>query len=143
MRRGAVLRGAVVNAGGAPVPGADVKSHALRGSLEWIKTTTDHERRFQLGPLAAAEAEVDVHAKGYRSQDRRLQVVADADPEPLRVVLSPVATLAGSVTRPAGRPVSEATVAARPADRDDGWIDTTTDHQGRFEMTQAPIGTVV
>jgi protocatechuate 3,4-dioxygenase beta subunit len=106
LRAAGAIRGRVVGADGAPLPGLPVRARTARDG-ELPTTTTDEDGRFELLARADAPHEVVVDAvTGF--PPARLATVADARPggEPLQITIDdaawPSAFLSGRFVRPPG-----------------------------------------
>ncbi|MEZ6017878.1 MAG: carboxypeptidase regulatory-like domain-containing protein [Planctomycetota bacterium] len=145
------IRGVVVDARGAPVPGAAVSAeHDLwAGAERWseapqrvdtfVTTDTDHAGRFALPLPMATVATVRASHPGYVPTVAR-SVPPDAD---LRLVLTPEATLEGEVLDAHDRaPVPEAPVRVLhgPALDEATWVRA--DGLGRFRIGGLAAGVV-
>ncbi|MFL6195142.1 MAG: carboxypeptidase regulatory-like domain-containing protein [Thermoanaerobaculia bacterium] len=101
LSRGTVLRGLVLGPGERPVPGARVK---LAGGDE---ATSDSAGKFEVR-TASLPARLTVQAPGFR---RREEAVREA--VPLRLVLTPGATLQARVLDGVGKPVEKVSLLVR------------------------------
>ncbi len=152
----ASVRGRVVDSGGKPVAGAQVRreTYSPQSTLldaflrkkrpSWpLSATTGADGSFELGRFAPGEETVlDVVAEGFASAET--EATAGPDAKPVKVTLWAAASVAGEVTDEAGRPVARAAVA--PAGSGLGgsefrWV--TTDGQGRFEVQGVAPGRVL
>jgi len=128
------LRGLVTEEGGAPVPGAIVRSGAVSG-------LSDEEGRFELADIAAGDAiEVVASAQGYGEAKATVEVAEGGvtDVEPL--VLTPVPGITGRVFDPLGEPLEGVRVTSLT-----GAFDTqsgSTDPGGRYHLAGVDAGSV-
>ncbi|HZF12331.1 MAG TPA: carboxypeptidase regulatory-like domain-containing protein [Thermoanaerobaculia bacterium] len=153
---GVALTGTVVDGQGRPVAGAAVQAEARKPALdrggtrpERGEATTGTDGRFTVSGLSRGRAFLlTVEREGFAS--RTLPEVKPPLPEPLRIVLSPAARLAGEVVDDAGAPVAGARVRARgelPPSIGSGslppsFFGTTTDDDGHFELRDTAAGKV-
>ena len=134
LRAAGGLRGLVTEEGGAPVPGAIVRSGAVSG-------LSDEEGRFELADIAAGEAiEVVASAEGYGEAKATVEVAEGGvtDVEPL--VLTPVPGVTGRVYDPLGAPLEGVQVTSLT-----GAFDTqsgSTDPGGRYHLAGVDAGSV-
>jgi protocatechuate 3,4-dioxygenase beta subunit len=152
----AFVRGRVVDSGGKPVAGAQVRreTYSRQSTLldaflrkkrpSWpLSATTGADGSFELGRFAAGEGTVlDVVAQGFASAET--EATAGPDAKPVKVTLWAAASVAGVVTDEAGRPVAHAAVAPAGAGLGGSefrWV--TTDGQGRFEVQGVAPGRVL
>lgn len=107
---GAVLSGSVTDATGGPVAGATVQASAEFGVAEAMVqvTTSDDSGRFALSVPPGAVRVLAI-ADGYASAD----VSRHAPASDVRLVMTPPASISGTVTTLEGQPVSGVEVIAR------------------------------
>lgn len=151
MSDGAVVRGVVRDAGGAPVAAADVRV-MVAGNVEWRAARnafTGDDGRFTIAglPRRAADA-VAWHPKGA-SAITRLDLLATREHE-VTLTLDVTGAIDGVVVDSAGEPIGDAQVVAIPewsggtADRA-AWLvrgiqETVTDQGGAFHFSGVPDG---
>ncbi len=139
---GLVVRGAVVGPGGAEIDGGFVHVRPKRtdtaaatdGEPEFVPSTTIQAGKFEVVGLDPGEHVLAIQAPGYA----RKEVEVSAGTTDLRVALERAATgtVRGVVVLPDGRPAAEAFVEL--GDEVDALEET--DAQGRFEITDVPVG---
>ncbi|HWM88809.1 MAG TPA: carboxypeptidase-like regulatory domain-containing protein [Kofleriaceae bacterium] len=123
---------------GAALAGAEVE---LRGPGGERRTATaGRDGIASIAPLAAGTWTVEASARGHATGSAEVEVAAGTRPRqltapPVRIALSPGATLAGVVRDQDGERVAGAAIAA-------GSARTTSDEHGRFRLTQVPTGPV-
>lgn len=138
------LRGTVVDAGGRPVPGAEVTLADPNLTRPEVSVTTDEDGRFLVrgqeeGPVQAQAVLHDSSGELWSSRPEFAQLFEDEEAE-VRLVLRPHAWLRGRVVAADGNPVPRATLEAIPFDAA-GLLDApearpfATDAAGRFEIS--------
>lgn len=102
--------------------------------------------RFALSDLEPGTWELVARGKGFAPSDPLAFQFPDAIAEPLEIVLSPGASVAGTVVGPDGRPIAGAAVGRAAAEGELPWTGgtsterTTSDGAGRFELSELPAG---
>lgn len=159
---GAAIRGLVTDLEGKPVEGAEVRVKAAERSL--LPSST---RQRDPGPADAITAQDGTFLVADRAPGESLDLtvthprygtesapgVVVPTEEPVRVVLKPVARVAGRVTDPDGKPVPEATVLLSELRSESfGGLSsmlpaglprrTTTDEKGAFEIERVAPGPI-
>ncbi len=148
LQLGARVRGRVVDAGGAPVEGAQVRASAQafdflgRGGRS---AETDAEGRFDVRGLGAGKVQLQVAASGRpRGQSDELELTDGQVLDDLEIALPAGLPLAGVVRWPDGRPAEGARVRALPREDRQSWLfrdledardePVVTDAEGRFRF---------
>lgn len=108
---GLTLRGVVLDATGAPLPGASVEA---RRSVVWEKATTGADGRFAIEGLEPPAVRVVATASGFASQ--RMSV--DLIPEDVRIALRREASASGRVVDRDGKPVAHYRLIVEPKEED-------------------------
>jgi protocatechuate 3,4-dioxygenase beta subunit len=109
------LSGRVQSLAGAPVPEFQVRAVEASG-IAWIpgesrqERCVDPEGDFVLRGLAAGQWTLDASAEGFGPMTPLELTLPRATDEPLVLVLTPAATIAGTVLDPQGKPVGGALV---------------------------------
>ncbi len=134
------LSGVVVDEGGRPVAGADIRVMPA-GRSSFHTTTTDPSGRFQVARLHAMPTTVDAGAEGFRYALKEVSI-EPTTPE-LRFVLARGRTVRGRVVDATGKPLARVIVSLFPKGPRDytsigGNFSTVTQADGRFEWTGAP-----
>ncbi len=158
---GVEITGRVVDADGRPVAGAEVHATSQESQLIAIRRRIDNEDtaavsgadgRFVVPDRRRGER-VDLQVTHRDYQAAGAGGVEAPNPEPLRIVLTRSARVAGMVLDPTAKPVAGATVMvmveqADPSRANIGGrgfafpVNGRTDDSGRFEIDQAPSGQV-
>lgn len=134
---GAQLVGTVVDAGGRPVAGANVKLAKNRGTS--YDETTDASGRFALLGISAGEFWVSASTATQASPRIEVTLVRDQRVE-VHLVMAD-GSLAGIVVDSKGEPVAEAVVIARPKMMMiDRLPNELTDARGAFDFGGVPAG---
>ena len=128
-RVGAEATGQVVDASGAPVPGARLTigrapaAHPVRRPDGFVspgaapvRCTTDREGRFRSPFVALGHQPVEVRARGFAHQRGVLSIDPDM-PAPVRIVLVAESAVFGRVLGPSDAPVPFARVSVRDGER--------------------------
>ncbi|SIO58256.1 RNA polymerase sigma factor, sigma-70 family [Singulisphaera sp. GP187] len=142
MTRGATLSGTVTDAGGRPIPGADVKLGIDRfGAPQPPSTQTDAEGHYQFHVKPGSQV-LTVQAKGHAPDLKRLPAVQGR--ERVDFQLLPAQPFFGRIVDRQGRPVAGARIVA------DTWrgcrtLNTkfTTDAEGYYRWDDAPADEVL
>jgi protocatechuate 3,4-dioxygenase beta subunit len=139
------VRGRVLTAAGAPVPGARVVA-SLRGALPRRETThAGDDGGFAFDHLGPGTLTVVARDPG-RGLARVGPQALSEEGQVVDLVLHPGASVAGRVRREAGEPVPGVSVRAiLPDDPSDppGVTEQITDEQGRFRLADMPAGRVL
>jgi RNA polymerase sigma-70 factor (ECF subfamily) len=154
IRKGLDLEGVVVDADGAPVPGAAVRAWFL-GVRDGLQVaTTGPDGTFRVRDLAP-DCQVGARATGFAPSFLRLVTGAVGSTQSVRLEMPGVGgTVTGKVLAPDGAPVPGATV--RIGAGEDNWgfdrrgvhlqvqpaAETRTDGEGRYRVDGIPVGTV-
>lgn len=135
------IAGRVVDDTGAPVTQFMVSASSVQPMRRGWRTsdsTSDFvnsdDGTFELEGLAVGEWRLEVSAEGFGESEEEWTVEVP-QAEPIEIVLSRGATLAGVVLDPAGNPVAEAQVSVGEGRRSWGSEDATTGADGAFTFT--------
>ena len=113
---GLVLRGKVVDEGGAPVRDARIYANVVGGDPRAPRTNawdaTERDGTFELRGLRAGTAEVQVSSERHVEEPEPTKVEMTADAE-VTITLASGGTIAGVVVDKHGNPVRDASVSAR------------------------------
>jgi hypothetical protein len=131
--RRSAIEGQVVDLTGKPIVNAEVKV----ADSSAPGTRTDAQGRFRLNDVELGPRRLSVCAPGWLCQTVPLTVGERANP-PVPVAMRPLATtLRGVVLAANGEPVVGAKVWVGKGERG---VQTTTDVQGRYELSELPLG---
>lgn len=151
----AEIRGSVTEAGGRPVPGAEISAipadaEGNRDFQREVKTRTAADGSFRLrGLFSGATYRLGVQRAGMAPAVRLAGAGAAA---PVHIVLSPGARISGRILDEEGRPVAGARVIFSSTNegdldawhaylrRDPRFSRTTTDAEGRFQLVDVRAG---
>lgn len=152
--QGVDLTGVVVDEGGSPVAGVDVRvpSAPWFGGADGRSTTSDERGAFELLAVAPGEVRVEAAADGWRTARGDALELADGERrDGLRLVLSRGAAIAGVVHRTDGRPAAGAEVVVESSGGGGApWMgggrprragEATAGDDGRFRVTGLEDGT--
>ncbi|MAE64239.1 MAG: hypothetical protein CMJ18_08175 [Phycisphaeraceae bacterium] len=141
MRRGKLLAGTVMNASGAPIPGARVALGSDRWGTHYPATITDAEGRYAFIQTPTGETVLTVQAPGYAPDLKTVQVALDM--APVDFALRPGRNLSMRVVDVNGRPLPGIRVVA------DTWRNrrsiewsAVTNGEGRVHWDSAPVDAV-
>jgi hypothetical protein len=129
----AKLAGQVLAAGGAALPGANVRLTAS-DSDDKHEVTTDEQGKFAFAELPGAEYQLVVTAEGFQAHERSLLLQPGATPE-LAIALTqelPIGQIRGTVRRFDGKPIVARVVISALQ------IDQKTGDDGSFEIDVPP-----
>ena len=136
MKKGLPVSGQVLDDGGNPVAGANVRQGETR-SASYPATATDIEGRFRFAHAATGPMTLTVQAKGHAPEVRQIEVGAATPPVEFR--LGPAAAIRGRVVDGQGKPVAGAWVVT------DEWhghrvldLQTKTNADGTYLLDDAP-----
>jgi outer membrane lipoprotein SlyB len=148
---GAIAFGHVVDEAGSPVPGAKVT--LTTAGRSWFPTTTDAEGRFEFRALETGKATLRVRSAGFSPLRRPVEIPPGAPKADFGEIELPLASLVeGEVTDTSGTPIAGAAVISDLSAFDDlQWIldesaprpGIATGADGRFRLTELPLGTAV
>jgi RNA polymerase sigma factor (sigma-70 family) len=140
LAHGMTVAGVVLDANNSPVAGATVTENRFQWGMyrPLLRVETDLSGRFILPNITRPEILIAAAAEGYATV--LTAVTVKPGMAPVRIQLPPEQPLRGRVANEAGVAVAGATVRASDA-TDYGfiWWSSTTDAEGRFAWTAAPI----
>lgn len=133
LRRGLRLAGTVVTEAGDPLGGVEVRAQRAEGGMAGAlaanirvrimggegagsgqpRAVSGPDGRFELRGLSAGEYSLQATREGYATRRLEAVRVAEGADEPVEIVLSTGASIAGVVRRPTGDPVANVVVTAR------------------------------
>jgi hypothetical protein len=139
--RGRTVTGQIVNSKDAGVPGATLNA-GLSGTYERSHLTADANGEFRFSGLPSGIIEFETTAPGYSPKRQRIEIAAEEDPEPVRIVLENGGRILGSVLTRRGSPVSGALMRVVSKDATAWSKQETTNASGGFEIKDLPTSVV-
>jgi hypothetical protein len=140
--RGRTLTGQIVNSKDAGVPGARLTARPS-GTYDDLSSTADANGEFRFSGLPSGIVEFETTAPGYSPKRHRVEIAAEEDPEPLRIVLESGGRVLGTVLTRRGSPVAGALVRLSSKRDANAWSkEETTSASGAFEIKDLPTSVV-
>ena len=140
MRKGESIEGRVIDKAGRPIPGVPIYDE----KYYWFDSrkpaaTTGEDGRFRIPHVKSAKTLLTVQASGYAPE--LIETDTTGSDSPLEILLKPGQAVQGRVVDESGKPVEGVSVSPSL------WrghhsrlnLTTTTDADGRFRLTDAPL----